>query len=239
MFGVSQVGSDICGFSGDTTEELCIRWMQLGSFYPFMRNHNDDISEDQDPAAFSLFAQEAMKKTLKIRYTLLPYLYTLFFKSNAYGETVVRALFFEFTSDLSTHFVDKQFMFGPAFLISPVLEQVTWSFILKQELELKLSRKLKGATFVNAYFPNETWYRYDTGELVEQFGNIKLDAPLDFINVHLRGGYVVPFQHASTTTTASRRNPFGLLIGLKSDQANGTLYWDDGESIGILRLILF
>lgn len=57
--------------------------------------------------------------------------------------------------------------------------------------------------------------------------------------MHLRGGYVVPFQHASTTTTASRKNPFGLLIGLKSDQANGTLYWDDGESIGILRLILF
>ena len=100
------------------------RWMQLGSFYPFMRNHNDDRSKDQDPAVFDPDTVEAMRKSLHIRYTLLPYLYTLFYRSSVFGETVVRGLFFEFYQDQSTFQIDKQFMFGPAFMISPVLTQV-------------------------------------------------------------------------------------------------------------------
>ena len=69
--------------------------MQLGSFSPFFRNHNDDKSRDQDPAAWSPVAQDIMKKYINMRYSLLPYLYTCFYKSTLYGETVVRPLFFE------------------------------------------------------------------------------------------------------------------------------------------------
>ena len=214
MYGVSQVGSDICGFSGDTTSELCTRWMQLGSFYPFMRNHNDDHSKDQDPAAFDPATQQAMKKALTIRYTLLPYLYTLFYRSSVFGETVVRPLFFEFFQDEATFSIDRQFMFGPAFLISPVLTQ--------------------GATSVNAYFPaNETWYEYATGGQVDtsQGATIEIAAPLDEIPVHCRAGFVIPYQHPSLTTTASRKNPFGLLVTLNaSNSAQGSLFWDDGAS---------
>ena len=65
----------------------------------------------------------------------------------------------------------------------------------------------------------------------------KLNAPLEKINVHVRGGYVIPYQYPDVTTTLSRKNPFGALIALKESgqgvsSASGELYWDDGESLG-------
>ncbi|CAF0818858.1 unnamed protein product [Brachionus calyciflorus] len=217
MFGISQVGSDICGFSGDTSEELCVRWMQLGSFYPFMRNHNDDVSKDQDPAVFSKVAQDIMKKALMTRYALLPYFYNLFYKSNQFGETVVRPLFFEFPNDLETHEIDRQFLVGPALLVTPVLNQ--------------------GEEKVNGYFPNETWYDYKSGdELKLTKGEyLTLEAPITDTNVHVRGGHIIPYQHPSQTTKQSRKNPFGLLVALKQNATSkfalGSMYWDDGESL--------
>ncbi|EPQ06457.1 Sucrase-isomaltase, intestinal [Myotis brandtii] len=92
LFGMPMVGADICGFVVDTTEELCRRWMQLGAFYPFSRNHNADGYEHQDPAFFgqnSLLVNSS-RHYLNIRYTLLPFLYTLFYKAHTFGETVAR-----------------------------------------------------------------------------------------------------------------------------------------------------
>ncbi|XP_074862416.1 sucrase-isomaltase, intestinal-like [Carettochelys insculpta] len=123
LFGIPYIGADICGFLLDTTYELCLRWMQLGSFYPFSRNHNGQGQMEQDPAVFGAEFAEISRSTLLIRYTLLPYLYTLFFDSHAYGNTVVRGLMHEFTSDQETHGIDTAFLWGPAFMIAPVLQE--------------------------------------------------------------------------------------------------------------------
>ncbi|MEE6501195.1 hypothetical protein FKM82_004095 [Ascaphus truei] len=213
LFGISYTGADICGFFQDTTYELCARWMQLGAFYPFSRNHNGKGSERQDPVYFDENFKNLSRNVLNTRYTLLPYLYTLLFDAHTKGTTVVRPLLHEFIDDKQSWDVYKQFLWGPAFLISPVLEQ--------------------GATTVEAYIPNTRWYDYYTGVQVSEQGKwVVFQAPLEYINLHVRGGYILPWQKPANNTHFSRQNLMGLLVALdETESAHGQLFWDDGKSI--------
>ncbi|XP_066295669.1 sucrase-isomaltase, intestinal-like [Branchiostoma lanceolatum] len=215
LFGIPYIGADICGFLQNTTEELCQRWMQLGAFYPFARNHNLNSTIEQDPAVFSQSMIDSSRDVMMTRYTLLPYLYTLFYHAHVAGTTVVRPLLHEFPTDSNTWNVDRQFLWGSGLLISPLLTPDT-------------------AT-VDAYFPDTPWYDYFTGHQVEgqyRGQTVTLDAPLNKINVHVRGGTILPTQQPANTTVYSRKNPMGLLVAMDdSSAASGTLFWDDGESI--------
>ena len=121
LFGIPMVGADICGFNGNTTEELCARWHQLGAFYTFARNHNTDDAIDQDPAALGPYVIQAAKYALLVRYAHLPYLYTLFYNVHQNGGTVLRPLFFEFPGDQNSYKIDTQFMWGRSMMIAPAL----------------------------------------------------------------------------------------------------------------------
>jgi len=214
MFGIPFVGADICGFGGDATEELCTRWMEIGVFYPFSRNHNSYGQRPQEPYAFSSRMTNISRNVLLTKYSLLPYYYTLFFLAHTTGSTVARPLFFEYYSDPNTLTIDRQMMIGPSLLLSPVLEQ--------------------GATTVKCYFPrNSVWYDFYTGEQQVNTGQyVTLDAPIDKINIHVAGGGIIPMQEPAETTTASRLNPFNLLVALSANGiAAGELFWDDGVSL--------
>ncbi|KAM6905326.1 lysosomal alpha-glucosidase [Xenentodon cancila] len=213
LFGVPLAGADVCGFGGNTNEELCVRWMQLGAFYPFMRNHNDKPNDPQEPYVFGQKAQAAMRSALNLRYSLLPFLYTLFYHAHTSAHTVARPLFMEFPTDPSCQMIDKQFLWGSSLLISPVLE--------------------RGAVELNAYLPNGTWYHLHDGQPFSSKGQyVRLPAPLDTINVHVREGHIIPQQEPALTTTASRQNPFFLTVALSAaGWAWGDLFWDDGDSL--------
>uniref|UniRef100_A0A8C3HWM7 Maltase n=1 Tax=Chrysemys picta bellii TaxID=8478 RepID=A0A8C3HWM7_CHRPI len=212
-FLIFQTGADICGFFNDTEYYMCVRWMQLGAFYPFSRNHNTIGTRKQDPVSFDEQFENISRDVLNTRYTLLPYLYTLMYEAHVHGSTVVRPVLHEFVEDKETWDVYKQFMWGPALLISPVLEN---------------------ATSVLAYIPNARWYDYYTEEQIAfkgQFHN--LSAPLEHINLHIRGGYIIPWQDPANNTFYSRQNSMGLTVALDDNgSAQGQLYWDDGNSIG-------
>jgi alpha-glucosidase (family GH31 glycosyl hydrolase) len=217
QFGVPFVGSDICGFIGESSADLCQRWMELGAFYPFSRNHNGIDYRDQDPGAWGPAVAESSKNALLVRYTLLPYLYTLFYRSVTQGSTVARALWHEFPSDPVAANVDTQFMWSSGLLISPAL--------------------LEGALSVDAYFPDARFYNYFNGqEQSVRGGRVTLDTPMDAINIHVRGGNVLPTQEPAINTEISRNNPLGLIVALDDDQeATGSLFYDDGDSIGTIE----
>ncbi|GBL98283.1 Lysosomal alpha-glucosidase [Araneus ventricosus] len=212
LYGVPMVGSDICGFNFNTTVPLCARWQALGAFYPFSRNHNDASAVDQDPAILGPTVIEAATKSLQQRYLILPYLYTLFVRSHIYGDTVARPLFFEYPQDKNTYSIDEQFLLGPAFMVIPVLYE--------------------GAVNVTAYFPKGKWCD-DRGQLIKSAGEkISLQLPLTDIAIAYRGGYILPLQIPANNTAVSRKNSFVMACTLDENlQANGELYWDDGDSL--------
>ncbi|XP_035038068.2 lysosomal alpha-glucosidase isoform X3 [Hippoglossus stenolepis] len=213
LLGIPLVGADICGFSEEPQEELCVRWTQLGAFYPFTRNHNSIDMQPQDPTVFSPLSRTAMKQALLLRYSLFPVLYTLFHHAHAHGHTVARPLMFEFAKDVGTYGIDKQFLWGKSLLVTPVLDP--------------------GVDYVDGYFPEGQWFDYYTGDSLRSKGEeVRLQAPLDKINLHLREGTILPTQVPNLTLWVSSRQPLHLVSALSDDgSAAGDLFWDDGESI--------
>jgi alpha-glucosidase (family GH31 glycosyl hydrolase) len=222
FFGLPLVGADICGFNGRSDEELCARWMALGSFYPFARNHNAKGNPPQEPYVWASVAAVS-RKTLAVRYSLLHVYNTLFFHAHMQGGTVARALFLNFPQDTNTFTLGAQFMIGSVLLVTPVLTRHTVS--------------------VTGYFPPrndaglpQRWFDLWSGEelVAGSTGWVELPAPLDTIPLHFAGGSVIPIQAPALTTVAQRHNPFKLIVAPDSTgSATGSLFLDDGASLQV------
>jgi alpha-glucosidase len=161
---------------------------------------------------------DASKKAMAIRYSLLPYMYTLFYLAHTTGSTVMRALSWEYPTDPTLAALDNQFLLGPSLMVVPALGQ--------------------GMTEVKGVFPGvaqgEVWYDWYTQEAMsaKPGENVTIPAPLGHIPVFIRGGSILPQQEALYTTSECRNSSWSLLCALDANgAATGQLYVDDGESL--------
>ncbi|GJN05928.1 hypothetical protein PR202_ga23605 [Eleusine coracana subsp. coracana] len=215
IFGMPMVGADTCGFYPAPTEELCNRWIELGAFYPFSRDHANFASPRQELYVWESVAKSA-RNALGMRYRLLPYLYTLNYQAHLTGAPVARPVFFSFPDFAPCYGLSTQFLLGKGVMVSPVLEE--------------------GATSVNAVFPPGSWYNlFDTTKVVVSGGPapVRLDAPLNEINVHVYQNTVLPMQRGGVISKDARATPFTLVVafpfGAAEADAEGDVYVDDDE----------
>lgn len=187
--------------------------MILGAFNPFFRNHNGLNYNDQDPGIFSSDVAASNRHAVELRYTLNPYLYTLFHRVHISGGTVVRSMAHEFPSIAECWPLDEQFLWGSSLLIAPVVYE--------------------NQTSKSVYLPaTERWFDYYTGQEQTTLGRITVSAPYNFIPLFLRGGAIIPHQQSALNTVESRKKPMYLIVSLNHEQiATGDLFWDDGDSI--------
>jgi len=226
MFGMPLSGSDICGFIGHTTEELCARWMQMGSFYPFSRNHNVAGARDQEPYALGERVAMASRNAIRQKYSLLQYYYTKLFEISLDGGSMYSPVFFYYPHDAKVY-EDRNntFMVGDAILVAPAL--------------------YKGITEVTPYVPNGNWFNLRTREQVLAYKpghngtHITLPASFEYVNLLLSGGKIIPYQDALSAkvrrTEALRYLPMELIIAPDhSGFAHGSLIVDEGDSLNVI-----
>ncbi|KAF4614964.1 hypothetical protein D9613_003515 [Agrocybe pediades] len=214
VYQVPMVGSDICGFGGNTTEYLCARWSMLGAFNPFMRNHNGDTSISQEFYLWPTVA-EASRNAINIRYQLLDYIYTAFHQASIDGTPVLHPLWFKYPKDTKTFPIDLQFFYGDSILVSPVTAE--------------------NSTTVSIYVPNDLFYDFQTLSPVQGKGSfVKLTnvGPTE-IPLHIKSSVVLPLRQKPAMTTAElRKTDFELIVAPDArGRATGDLYIDDGDSL--------
>ena len=121
MCGIMYTGSDIGGFGSDATEDLLMRWIEFGMFTPLMRNHSAIGTREQELYKFTRI--EDFKNLIRLRYRLVPYLYSEFMKSVLDNEMYFKPLAFEYPEDEFSKSVEDQLMVGDSIMIAPVYTQ--------------------------------------------------------------------------------------------------------------------
>ncbi|MDT0675586.1 glycoside hydrolase family 31 protein [Autumnicola musiva] len=170
--GMSFTGSDIGGFAEQPSGELFTRWIQLGIFHPFCRVHSSGDHGNQEPWSFGEEVLNITREFVKLRYQLLPYLYTAFYQYVEEGIPILKPLVYFDQEDVQTHYRSDEFIFGNQILACPVQDANA------------LGRRV--------YFPKGRWYNFWNDEVMPGGKEWWVDAPLEKSPIFVKEGAIIP-----------------------------------------------
>jgi alpha-D-xyloside xylohydrolase len=224
--GIPYWTSDIGGYhlkwsapnwSTPANRELFTRWFQFGAFSPIFRIHGKGeralFSDNWDAPTKAI-----LLKYDNLRYRLMPYIYSLAWKVTSENYTIMRSLAFDFRTDAMVNNIPDQYMFGPAFLVNPVTEQ------------LYTGKNVQASKSRSVYLPKSVkWFDFWTGKTLEGGQTITADAPIETIPLYIRAGSIVPLGPFLQYATEKPAEQIELRI-YPGANAQFTIYEDENET---------
>jgi alpha-D-xyloside xylohydrolase len=240
LCGIPYWNTDIGGFfaweygnnvNNKGYHEIHTRWHEFATFTPIMRSHNST------PVAVEIYqfgkkgdwAYDAIEKYIRLRYRLLPYIYSTSWEVTNNAGSFMRHLSMDFNHDKNVHTMDNQYMFGRNFLIKAVTEPmyVSGGYENKYQSAVEDFSKVKS---VDVYLPSGTnWIDFWTGETFNGGRNIKKETPIDIIPVYLKAGTILPWGPDVQYSTEKKWDNLEIRI---YPGANGkfTFYEDENDN---------
>ena len=224
--GVPGIGPGLYeGSQQEAYRELYVRWFQFGAFCPLFRSHGTqtprEVWQFGEPGDW---AYESLVKFDKLRYRLLPYIYSLAWKVTNDHYTLMRPLAMNYKKDKRVWNIKNQFMFGPAFMVTPVTEHQYFP------LEPDSSKNLATVRDTKVYLPGTTkWYDFWTGELHEGGQNISKKTPIDVMPLYVPEGSIIPMGPNKQYATEKAEDPLELRVYTGKD-GSFELYEDENDN---------
>jgi alpha-D-xyloside xylohydrolase len=214
LSGLPYWTTDIGGFVDGNPDdpayrELFVRWFEYGTFCPIFRLHGTRTTNQNELWSYGPEAQQILTSFDRLRYRLMPYIYSLAWRTTSEGYTPMRPLVMDFLADVRARNTGEQFLFGPAILVNPVTEP--------------------GAIARHLYLPKSKWYDFWTGAATEGGRAIDAAAPLDRIPLFVRAGSLVPMGPDVEYAAEKPADPIELRVYPGAD-GSFLLYEDENDT---------
>jgi len=214
LSGLPYWTTDIGGFvvanpDDPAYRELFVRWFEFGTFCPIFRVHGTRKTNQNELWSYGPDAQKILVSFDKLRYRLMPYIYSLGWKTTSEGYTAMRPLVMDFRNDVRAQNIGDQFFFGPALLVNPVTEP--------------------NASTRHLYLPDAKWFDFWTGSAQAGGHAIEASAPIERIPLFVRAGSILPLGPDIEYAAEKPADPLEIRV-YRGANGSFTLYEDEGDT---------